>query len=139
MDLSNCTYQNTQDYFDLIGFEGIGKVVKVYDGDTFWIAIDPQRRLKVRLEKINCPEIKLKNIKGGTPEQIEKAKQEKIAGLAAKEFVKNLIEGQMVKYKIIGEGGFGRPLASVSYGLYYENNLADKILGAGHAVIYEKK
>ena len=84
-----------------------GQVVKVYDGDTITIATklpypeSPLYRFQVRLNGIDCPEIK-----GKTDD--ERA----IAQLAKKE-VEELTMYKMVTLKNIGNEKFGRVLADV--------------------------
>jgi endonuclease YncB( thermonuclease family) len=125
----NITYKNTADYTELNGFIAIGKVVKVYDGDTFWIAINfgPSiKRIKIRIARIDCPEIRPKK-------DCKDAECEKQNAILAKMYVENLIADKMVRIEIIRKDLYGRYLAEV---FVNEENLGDKILGAGHAKIY---
>lgn len=81
----------------------IGKVVKVYDGDTFWIAINHGRlfRTKIRMRNIDTPEIR-----GGTPETKAKA-------IEARDLVARIILDQIVTVKITGMEKYGRHLGFV--------------------------
>lgn len=81
-------------------------VERVIDGDTIEVygSTEPEHfaRKKVRLYEINTPEIR----GASRPE-----------GLAAKEFVKNLIEGRTVTLKVYGRDDFGRWIADVYIGV----------------------
>lgn len=86
-----------------------GKVIKVYDGDTITIASklpydeSPLYRLSVRLNGIDTPEIKGKDI---TDEEKEYAKY-------ARDFVSNLVLNKYVILKNIKSEKYGRILADV--------------------------
>ena len=99
-----------------------GRVIKVYDGDTITIASklpfneSPIYRLSVRLNGINTPEIKGKNI----------SDEEKEAAKNARDFVSNLILNKYVKLENIANEKFGRVLADVYIGEIHLNNLLIK-------------
>jgi len=91
------------------------KVVKVYDGDTFWIAAwfdSDIYRFKVRLYGINCPELNSHNHM-----EKERAKQ-------AKQFVIDKILNRVVQIHVLNhttinnkkiEEKYGRLLAHIKY------------------------
>lgn len=84
-----------------------GKVVKVYDGDTMWIAVyvkqfDTICRLKIRLAEIDTPELRPKN---GT--QKEKEEEKKKAQIV-RDLVARIILNETVQFNIIGLGKFKR-------------------------------
>jgi len=107
------------------------KVISVYDGDTVRADIDLGLGVwihneKLRLLRINAPELR---------------GNEKIEGLAARDFLRELVLGQVVfiQTKRDRRGKYGRYLAE----LWLETepdvwmNVNDKLVEAGHAV-YKK-
>ena len=106
-----------------------GWVIKVYDGDTITIASrlpisnSPMYRFSVRLNGIDCAEIK-----GKTP-------QEKEAAQMAKRALEGHILGKKIKLENVKTEKYGRILAEVIYdGVNYnewmvENKLAVKYDG----------
>jgi len=88
------------------------KVVRVYDGDTFFAVFqlpdEPIRKYKVRLthddnrlDYIDAPELDSKNY------------NEKMKAYASKKFVEKMILNKIVRLKIKGSDGYGRILADV--------------------------
>lgn len=81
---------------------------KVLDGDT--LIFSPLdlgndvflKKAILRLDGINCPETRTKNLK------------EKAAGLKAKEFVRNLVEGKEIRFDSLRKEKFGR-LLGIAY------------------------
>lgn len=135
------TYKNTKDYRDLDGIKAYGKVVSVYDGDTFWIAIDfanldvnplthvPRnppciKRVNVRLAGVDCHEIK-----GGTPETKQLARNER-------DYVRNCILNKVVYLEFTGLCNFKRCLARV---IFDGCDLSNDLLNRGYAKVYVKK
>lgn len=111
------------------------KIVKVYDGDTVWIAVKFYNgkvyRFLARIYGIDCPELKSHNI-----EEKNKAKE-------AKEFTEKFCLNKIVdinvfnnkydnKNKIIKEK-YGRLLISIEYNGY---NLANELINQGLAKEY---
>jgi micrococcal nuclease len=97
-------WENTHEFvFPTTG----GKVIKVYDADTITIASklpyegSPYYRLHVRLNGIDCPEIKGKTI------------EEKQVAVEAREFVASLVLGKMVRLENVKSDKYGRLLATV--------------------------
>ena len=92
-----------------------GVVVKVYDGDTITLAAQlpypesPMYRFQVRLNGIDCPEIKGKNI------------DEKTAALNAKIEMTHLVMNKTVQLKNVGVEKYGRILADVYVGELHVN------------------
>jgi endonuclease YncB( thermonuclease family) len=88
-----------------------GRVIKVYDGDTITIAArmpfktmtGPIYRFSVRLNGINTPEMKGKNV----------SEDEKNAEIKAQIFVSNLILNKYVSLKNVKNEKYGRILADV--------------------------
>ena len=86
-----------------------GRVIKVYDGDTITIANylpiwkSPLYRFSVRINGIDCPEIK------GSCES------EKKCAKMARDFLKKRILGRIVKLKNVRSEKYGRVLADVFY------------------------
>lgn len=82
------------------------KVIKVYDGDTFWIAAwqgNEIVRYKVRLYGVDCPEIR-----GGTEESKRKAQE-------SKEYVVKQALGKIVDITVLNniKDKYGRLLAKI--------------------------
>lgn len=109
------------------------EVISVYDGDTVTLMIDQGMkhfaRVKVRLVGINTPEIRTTDL------------EEKERGYAAKNFLKDLIEGKTVIVHTVKKGKFGRWLGVLW--LYEEDmaelgqSLNDLMIQEGHAVAYD--
>jgi endonuclease YncB( thermonuclease family) len=105
-----------------------GIVIKVYDGDTITIASklpyddSPLYRFSVRLNGIDCPEIKGKN------------QSEKDCALIARQELSNLIMNKIVSLKNIQTEKYGRILADVYIDdLHLNQHMLDKRL----AVTYD--
>ena len=106
-----------------------GRVIKVYDGDTITIANylpiwrSPLYRFSVRINGIDCPEIK------GSCES------EKTCAKIARDFLKKRILGKVVQLKNVRSEKYGRVLADVFYkkqscgDLLVKNKLAVKYGG----------
>lgn len=92
-----------------------GVVVKVYDGDTITLAAQlpypesPMYRFQVRLNGIDCPEIKGKD------------EDEKKAALYAKNEMIHLVMNKTVQLKNVGVEKYGRILADVYVGELHVN------------------
>jgi micrococcal nuclease len=98
-----------------------GQVIKVYDADTITIASKlpypetPMYRLSVRLQGIDAPEIKGKDV---SDEEKEQAK-------ISRDFLSNLILNKIVHLKNIQNEKYGRILADV----YLDNiHLNDELI-----------
>ena len=107
-----------------------GHVIKVYDGDTITIASkmpyenSPLFRFNVRLNGIDTPEIKGKDISN---EEKESAKQ-------VRDYVSNLVLNKYVRLENIQNEKYGRILADVYIGDLHLNSLLVK---ERYAVIYD--
>ena len=92
-----------------------GKVIKVYDGDSITIAAklpipnSPIYRFPVRLNGIDCPEIK-----GKTDEEISVAKE-------ARDALSALILNKDITLKNVGSEKYGRVLADIYLGELHIN------------------
>ena len=113
----------------LFGFE----VTRVYDGDTIFgvadMGFNTFKKISVRLEGINTPEIRTKDL------------DEKKAGYAARDFLRNLIEkSDKVYVKTTKKGKYGRWVGRIyvdhpELGFSFEvNNL---MVSSGHAAFKE--
>ena len=102
-----------------------GKVIKVYDGDTITVQFRlPYKKSKlykisVRLNGIDCPELKTKN-------EIEKK-----CSQIAKQKVSDLLMGNTVQFKNVSMEKYGRLLADV----YYNNKSVNEWLLDNHLAI----
>lgn len=104
------------------------QIVKIYDGDTFFINIDNTldvfgKRISIRIKGVDTPEIK------------GKCSQEKFKAILAKEYLKeSLDKANCIILKNLERGKYFRVLADV-----YINgdNMADKLLDQNLAVKYQ--
>jgi endonuclease YncB( thermonuclease family) len=99
-----------------------GYVIKVYDGDTITIATklpykkSPLYRINVRLNGIDTPEIKGKNV----------SDDEKEAAKNARDFLSGLVLNKIVELKNIQSEKYGRLLADVYLNELHINDLLVK-------------
>ena len=122
--LNKCTYNNTPT-FNFKDISTKAKVLKVYDGDTIWVAMYYQKnpiKIKVRLNGIDTPEIRTKNL------------EEKEKGLLAKEYFKNLIGNKIVTLKCGNFDKYGRLLGDIYYLKQHVNNI---MIEKGYAIKYD--
>ena len=132
MDNSTDNSTDTNEQFESISYNDTipfiapinkGKVIKVYDGDTITIATklpyyeSPMYRFSVRLNGIDCPEIR------------GKTDDEKECAQIAKQEVVNLLMGNIIELKNLQTEKYGRVLADVYInGLNINNHMVDKRL-----------
>lgn len=114
--LGDVKWEDTQEFtFPITG----GKVIKVYDADTITIASklpykeSPIYRLSVRLNGLDTPEIKGKDVQN---EEKEEAK-------IARDFVANMVLNKYVRLENIQSEKYGRILADVYIGDVQLNEL----------------
>lgn len=126
-DGSDIKWEDTVEFtFPITG----GRVIKVYDADTITIAsklpydTSPLYRLSVRLNGIDTPEMKGKNI----------SDEEKEAAKNAREFVFKLVFNKYVKLENIQSEKYGRILADVYIDDIHLNEL---LLKERYAVKYD--
>jgi len=93
-----------------------GKVIKVYDGDTITIASrvpglynSPIYKFSVRLNGIDCPEIKGKN------------KEEKEIAVKARDALSGRIMGEVVRLENVQTEKYGRLLCDIYFGNKFIN------------------
>jgi endonuclease YncB( thermonuclease family) len=107
-----------------------GRVIKVYDADTITIAsklpydTSPLYRLSVRLNGIDTPEMKGKDI----------SEEEKTAAKLARDYVSNLVLNKFVRLENICNEKYGRILADVYIG---DINLNELLIKERYAVKYD--
>jgi endonuclease YncB( thermonuclease family) len=107
-----------------------GYVIKVYDADTITIASklpypeSPMYRLSVRLNGIDTPEIKGKDI----------SDEEKEAAKVARDFVYNLVFNKFIRLENIQSEKYGRILADVYLDDIHINEL---LVNQRYAVKYD--
>ena len=104
-----------------------GRVIDVYDGDTFTIAgrvaYNPSLfKFSVRIRGID------------TPEKRTKDDNEKFVALKAQAFVENIILGNMVELHGVATDKYGRLLADVTC---KGRNIADELIAKRMAVAYD--
>jgi|TARA_Y100000114_G_C11592920_1_gene246609 micrococcal nuclease len=101
--------------------------IRVVDGDTIDATIDlgfdVWKKIRIRFIGINTPESRTRDL------------EEKARGLAAKEFVREMLEKHENKFIFHshGVGKFGRALGEIYLG---EANLNKMLIEEGHAVEY---
>ena len=107
-----------------------GEVIKVYDADTITIAsklpydASPLYRLSVRLNGIDTPEMKGKDVSA----------EEKEAAILARDFVSNLVLHKHIRLENIESEKYGRILADVYLGDIHLNEL---LIRERYAVKYD--
>ena len=124
-------YLESVSYNDTIPFippVTCGKVIKVYDGDTITIAAKlpfegcPLYRFSVRINGIDCPEMKTKNI------------NEKACAKLAKSKVHDAVFNKIVELKNVTLEKYGRVLADVYIG---DTSIGDMLCQCNLAVKYD--
>lgn len=109
-----------------------GYVLKVYDGDTITIASklpyndSPMYRFQVRLNGIDTPEMKGKDV----------SSEEKEAATMARDYLSDLILHKYVRLENVQNEKYGRILADVHLGNYCLNEIMVK---ERYAVKYDGK
>lgn len=101
--LKDCTYANTKPFIPHITK---GKVIRVYDGDTFHIATLVEgnpARFSVRVRGLDTPELRTHD------------REEKRCGYFVRDFVNDEIMGKMVDLENISYDKYGRILATIFY------------------------
>jgi endonuclease YncB( thermonuclease family) len=131
IQLNNATYENTSE--QVYKFMQ-AKVIKVYDGDTFWIAAwhgNEIQRFSVRLFGCDCAEIRT-----GTIETKRLAHE-------AKDYVISKIEGKIINIQVLNNTKFNGKIQREKYGrllsiVHYNGiNLADDLISKGYAKPYD--
>ena len=124
IDWSNVSYKNTP-LFSLNGLETDAKVLKVYDGDTLYVAINFQNSLckfKCRLSRIDTPELR-------TTDEVEKK-----YALESKQYLVNKVENKIVKLKVNNNDKYGRLLVDI----FVDNvNINDLMIKEKYAIKYD--
>lgn len=134
---SKYTYENSDEFHPSWIPIRKGKIVKVIDGDTYWIVSQPDHwnktyRFRVRLMGADTPESSMRQAK---------SELEKKAGVAVKEYVKSRIENHECIVRIESESRdkYGRILANiiVKDGYCTSWNLTRDLVSKGYAKSYE--
>ena len=126
-ELDDVTYEDTQLFIPPITH---GKVIKVYDGDTITIAaLLPYEdsvlyRFSVRINGIDCPELKTKN------------KDEKSCAIMAKNLIMEKAMDKIVSLENIQTEKYGRILADV---ICDGDSLGELLINARLAIKYDGK
>lgn len=121
VDLEGATYAGTKEF---VPRPRIGKVVRVYDGDTVWIASSSSERHSCRLYGIDCAEMRSKDV------------TERQEANAARSFLlKILPEDGMVCMAVQGRDKYGRLLVRLS--TFQHEDISRSMLNAGYAVPYD--
>jgi len=122
-NLANASLENTVPYIVCPDLK-LGKVIKVYDGDTITIAAyidgETQRtlyRFSVRINGIDCPEMKPKHLteqESKDPKRVEMLEYEKKLGMIARAEMCKFVADKLVKLENVKlEEKFKRILADV--------------------------
>ena len=104
-----------------------GRVVDVYDGDTItivgYVKHNPDLfRFSVRLNGIDCPEMKGKN------------ENEKIVAKFAKQYVHDIVYDNIITLEDVSLDKYGRVLSKVMFG---SRDIAQELLDKNMAVSYD--
>ena len=111
--------------FNFDGEEKICKVVKVYDGDTIHVVFlfnKQMTRWTVRMTGYDSPEMKSKN------------KDEKVAALAARDYLSSEIQEKIVILKCGKFDKYGRLLGTI---IHDRQNMNEKMISLGHGYVYD--
>jgi endonuclease YncB( thermonuclease family) len=104
-NLEECTKENTSKW-NFNGLSALGKVVSVYDGDTITIAFNTFGlgffQHNIRLLGIDAPEMR------------GKSAEEKKAATEARDYLRSLVLGKEISFKVTETDKYGRLLASVT-------------------------
>lgn len=116
-----------QDIETLQGFNKV-ELASVYDGDTFRVHLSCKygifcKTIPIRVRGVDCPEIK-----GGSVETKELAKQ-------AKAFTKNFLKGGKILLRNCGRDKYFRLLCDVKVN---GQSLGEELIKAGHAIPYDE-
>lgn len=129
LELHNANYRNTIKFIPNIK---IGKVIKVYDGDTITIAAKICKcsnvyRFNIRLMEIDTPELRTSN------------ENEKKAARFVQRRLEDLIMNKIVETKIIGTDKYGRLLGFVYVRLEdgVQINISRWLLDNRYGVFYD--
>ncbi len=122
--LTNATFENTPTY-SLKGVRTGCKPLKVYDGDTLWIAFVQNKEVyktKVRMAGYDSAEMRSKQA-----EILKKA-------ISAKEHLTQLLGAGIIDVEFLGEDKYGRPLVKL-----YTNNscINDEMIACGLGKPYD--
>ena len=104
------------------------KCLKVVDGDTvdaqIDLGFDTHKVIRIRLVGINAAESRTRDL------------EEKVRGLAAKQFVKDILKKHKNEFVLHsqGVGKYGRCLGEIFFG---DVKLNDLLITEGHAVTYD--
>jgi micrococcal nuclease len=124
--LSHCTWANTNPFIP--SFE-LGKVIKVYDGDTITVAAELSpgsgvNRFSVRLFGVDAPEIRSSDM------------DEKHCAKTVRDELARMLLEKIVHLDITNIDKYGRLLARVRY---EGEDVSDWLLSRGYAVKYHGK
>ena len=110
-------------------YEYAAELVRVIDGDTVDcvndLGFDIKYKCRVRLKGINTPEVRTRDL------------EEKKRGLAAKDRVIELFEGQetfIIKTELDKKGKYGRILGTII--INNDESINQILLSEGHAEVY---
>jgi len=104
------------------------KCLRVVDGDTvdaqIDLGFDTHKVIRIRLVGINAPESRTRDL------------EEKTRGLAAKQFVIDMLKKHKNEFILHsqGVGKYGRCLGEIYLG---DSNLNDQLIQEGHATLYD--
>ena len=130
--LKYATYDNTPTWSLNNTFTQV-KVIKIYDGDTIWIAMYLKGKiykLKVRLAGIDTPEMK-------PPKSQKNRDKEILAAKESKNFLANLIDQKVIWMKCGEWDKYGRLLANLYIDDDDINSINYKLIDEGFAYEYD--
>ena len=110
----------------------ISQLVRVYDGDTFFVDVEGLhdiigKEVKIRIRGVDTPEIK----------QHAKCDKEHQLGMRARAFVEERLQSaDKIELVKISRGKYFRIVADV---IYDGKSIAPEIIQAGHGVVYHPK
>jgi len=106
--LGGCTFENTPTY-TLKGRVVACRSLKVYDGDTLWLAA----RVHGRVYKFRCRMLGYDSPEMKPPLAHANRLAEIAAAVAAKEFLENALAGRRLRVEFFDYDKYGRPLVTL--------------------------
>jgi len=133
-ELNNCVHD--MQFFSLDNETHLAKVIKCYDGDTFYCIFkhdNKYQKFKVRMLHYNSPEIRPSRKKSTNDR-----KMEKINAIKAKKKLEQLILNKIIVLYCKKFDNFGRILAEVKLDVKDKETVNDIMLNEGYGVPYVK-
>lgn len=125
ISFQDCTYENTPTFGLLTGYRAPCKSLRIYDGDTLWIAFERESKVyKIKIRMAGYDSAELHSL------------TEKDLAQRATETLKFLIDraGEGLSVEFLDPDKYGRALARL-----HDNNICinDEMIALGMGVVYD--